>query len=585
MTGMGGSLSSQNTVVTQHFERLLFEQLLIALILVAAAGAIGALWFRRAQQDNLTEVAEPSGRRLLRIGFGIIWIIDGLLQLQVQMPIGMPTQVVAPTAASAPGWLASLVTSGVDAWLRHPITAAVATVWIQVGIGCWLLIARRGRWSQAAGVAAAAWGLGVWIFGNSLGGLFMAPISWMTGAPGAVAFYVVAGVLIALPDRVVASKSTMTWVTRAMGALILYFGILQAWPGRGFWSGGTASSPGAIPAMAQNMGSVSQPGFAASIQHWFASTTLSYSWLYNAVVVVVLLGVGAAYLSRRPQFLRPASWVYLAACVINWVLVQDFGVFGGMGTDLNSMIPWGLCALGIAKLSIAADEAVEVPEVTLDMAASERARLRQVGSLAALFVFAFGAIPMLLLPILPGATADAAVASGAQVTPLAGPAPSFTLMNQNNQTVSLASLKGRAVVLGFLDPVCTNDCPVEAHEFEAAAAALPASTIFIAVDVNPLYLSTASLRTFIANEGLSSFKNFDYVTGTIPELNKVWSKYGVDVQIAANGSMVAHTEPVYVIGPNGNLAATWAVQTGANASNPVGQSSTSILISQVKAAS
>ena len=219
------------------------------------------------------------------------------------------------------------------------------------------------------------------------------------------------------------------------------------------------------------------------------------------------------------------------------------------------------------------------------MAASERARLRQVGSLAALFVFAFGAIPMLLLPILPGATADAAVASGAQVTPLAGPAPSFTLMNQNNQAVSLASLKGRAVVLGFLDPVCTNDCPVEAHEFEAAAAALPASTTFVAVDVNPLYLSTASLRTFISNEGLSSFKNFDYLTGTIPELNKVWSKYGVDVQIAANGSMVSHTEPVYVISPNGNLAATWAVQTGANASNPIGQSSTSILIAQVKAAS
>jgi hypothetical protein len=175
MTGMGGSLSSQNTAVTQHFERLLFEELLIALILVAVAGAIGALWFRRAGRPMLEERPEPQARRLLRIGFGLIWIIDGLLQLQVQMPIGMPTQVVAPTAASAPAWLASLVTGGVDAWLRHPVTGAAATVWIQLGLGCWLLVARRGRWSQGAGIASTAWAGAVWIFGNSLGGLFKMP--------------------------------------------------------------------------------------------------------------------------------------------------------------------------------------------------------------------------------------------------------------------------------------------------------------------------------------------------------------------------------------------------------------------------
>ena len=585
MTGMGDSLNSQNTAVTQHFERLLLEEFMIALILVALAGAISALWFQRAGRGAIEEVAEPTARRILRIGFALTWIIDGLLQLQVQMPIGMPTQVVAPTAASAPAWLASLVNSGVNAWLRHPVTAAAATVWIQVGLGCWLLVARRGRWSQAAGIASAAWALGIWIFGNSLGTLFVSPISWMTGAPGAVAFYVVAGGLIALPDRLLLDKRTASWASRAMGVLLLYFAALQAWPGRGFWSGGRPSSPGEIPGMAQAMASVSQPGPTASLQHWFANFTLSYSWLYNLAVVLVLLGVGAALLSTKPRLVMPAAWVYLGACLVNWVLVQDFGVFGGMGTDLNSMVPWALCTMGIAYL-VKASATQEIPvTVTLERSASERARLRQVGSLSAFLVFAFGAVPMLLLPILPGASADAAVASGAQVAPLQAMAPNFTLVNQNNQRVSLSSLQGHRVVLGFLDPVCTNDCPVEAHEFEAAAQRVAPDTVFVAVNTNPLYLEPASLKAFITNEGLSGFRNFEFLTGTKAQLHSVWQNYGVDVQIGPNGSMIIHNEPIYVIASNGQMTATWASQAGASASNPIGQSNTGIIVTKVNAAS
>lgn len=580
MTGMGVSLSSQNTVVNQHFERLLLEQFMIALLLVALAGVLGALWFRRAGHDPVIEHSEPRGRRLLRIGFGLIWIVDGLLQLQVQMPVGMPTQVVAPTAASAPSWLASLVNSGIDTWLRHPVTAAVATVWIQIGLGCWLLIARRGRWSQAAGIASAAWGAGVWVFGNSFGGLFMAPISWMTGAPGAVAFYVIAGVLIALPDDVLQKEQLIALLSRGMGLLIFYFGIVQAWPGRGFWSGGTALSPGAIPAMAQSMGSVSQPGITASIQHWFASFSLSYSWVYNGIIVVVLLGTGLAFLSRNRRLITPASWVYLGTCGLNWVLVQDFGVFGGMGTDVNSMLPWGLCAFALATLVAESARHETGSAVTLTKRQAERARLRQVGSLAALFVFAFGALPMLALPLLPGATADAAAASGAQVATLSGKAPLFSLVNQNNQTVSLSSLTGHVVVLGFLDPVCTNDCPVEAHEFAAAAKQLGPSVRFVAVDSNPLYLSPSSLHTFITNEGLSEFKNFEFLTGAKAQLAAVWRNYGVTVEIGPNGSMVIHNEPIYVIGPRGNLTATWASQAGATATTPIGQSNTGIIVEQ-----
>jgi protein SCO1 len=44
------------------------------------------------------------------------------------------------------------------------------------------------------------------------------------------------------------------------------------------------------------------------------------------------------------------------------------------------------------------------------------------------------------------------------------PAPGFTLTDQDGRTLSLASLRGKAVVLEFMDPHCTDICPIVSHE-------------------------------------------------------------------------------------------------------------------------
>ena len=118
------------------------------------------------------------------------------------MPLSMPSQVLRPAASSSPTWVQHLVNFGGTLWIEHPVTAAAAAVWIQVGIGLLLVVAPFGRWSRFAGASSAAWGLVVWGFGEAFGGIFAPGATWLFGAPGAVLFYVVAGVLIALPSRV-----------------------------------------------------------------------------------------------------------------------------------------------------------------------------------------------------------------------------------------------------------------------------------------------------------------------------------------------------------------------------------------------
>ena len=588
MTGMGGSVNTNSSYVTAQFNTALLQELIVIAVAMLAIAILSTLVLRRqaskALESGFDLPQEPAVRRLLRLGFGVIWVIDGLLQLQPQMPIGLPDNVVTPTAASAPAWVSSLVTFGTDAWLRHPVLAASATVWLQLGLGLWLLVANRGWASRAAGWASAVWALNVWIFGNALGTLFMAPISWTTGAPGAVFFYVLAGVAIGLPPMMLKRQSFSLWVSRVLGLGLAYFAILQAWPGRGFWGGG---KDGAYPSMASEMGSVSQPGFSASIQHWFQTFTTNSSWIYNTLVVVVLALAAFGFLSGKVSWMRLGTIVYVAMALVDWVLVQDFAVFGGMGTDLNSMIPSALIVGGAYLLARDAKEVVDLEEIPVVRESRDTRTLRFVGAIAATVVFLVGAVPMLLVGVLPGTSADVAAATGAGVQELNSPAPDFTLIDQQGKRFTLSDYRGKTVVLSFLDPVCTSECPIEAQEMKAASQQLgnnPAVE-FVAINSNPLYRSPATLRAFDTAEGLTGWNQWQFLTGTKAQLQTVWDAYGVGVQVLSGGGMVAHAEPIYVINSSGVLTATWTAVAEGSVNSLNSQSAVSLIVSEVQKAS
>ncbi len=205
MPGMGHGLQTDNPTIAAAFRSALDHQLLILVVLgvILALGwnVARTVHYRRSVAAGTLDATvpspwaypEPAARRLLRIAFGLLWLFDGLLQIQGAMPLGLPGSVITPAAASSPGWVQHLVDVGTTIWSDHPVTAAAATVWIQVGIGIFLLVAPRGYWSRSAGAVSAGWGLVVWVFGEAFGGLLGHGSSWLFGSPGAAVFYVVAG--------------------------------------------------------------------------------------------------------------------------------------------------------------------------------------------------------------------------------------------------------------------------------------------------------------------------------------------------------------------------------------------------------
>jgi hypothetical protein len=251
---------------------------------------------------------------------------------------GLAAQVIEPTAASSPAWVQHLVNWGGTAWSYHPVQAGAASVWIQVGIGTWLIVAVRGPWSRLAGAASVTWGLIVWVFGESFGGIFAPGLSWLTGAPGAALIYVVAGALIALPEGAWRMPRPGRLLLAGLGVFFVAMAVLQAWPGRGFWEGSAGGKPGTLSGMVSEMAGTPQPHFLSSLLSGFASFATRYGVAVNLVVVIALAAMGAAFLTGRPRLVRYAMWSGIVFCLADWVLVQDLGFLGGLGTISGPII-------------------------------------------------------------------------------------------------------------------------------------------------------------------------------------------------------------------------------------------------------
>lgn len=574
MGGMGSSLQTTNATIVSAFESALLHQALVVLVILAllatAWNVLRSVQLRRATTGGGQLALEPAGsepaaRHLLRIAFGCIWLFDGILQAQVSMPLGLPSGVLQPAAAGSPAWVRSLVGVGVTIWNNHPVPAAASAVWIQAGIGVWLLVAPRGNWSRLAGLASAGWGLIVWVFGEAFGSILAPGLTWLFGAPGAAVFYVVAGVLIACPERVWASRRLGRGILAASGVFFVGMAVLQAWPGRGFWQGQSNphATAGSLTSMVQGMAQTPQPGLFSSMVSDFASFDAAHGWAVNLFVVIALALLGAAFLTGRRQIVLVAVVVATLLCLADWILIEDLGFLGGVGTDPNSMVPMALIFISgyvaMTRLPVLAEAkstialAGPTPSWRERLVARPAYLFRSLAAAGAIGVVLLGAVPMAFAATNP--VADPILNEAIDGTPNATnvPAPPFDLIDQYGHSVSLRSLRGDALAITFLDPVCTTDCPLIAQEFHEADQMLGAESrraVFIAIVANPIYRSVAATRAFDDNEGLAQVKNWLYLTGSLKQLEQVWNDYGVQAEVEPAGSMVAHTEVAYVIDPS-----------------------------------
>jgi hypothetical protein len=241
-------------------------------------------------------------------------------------------------APGNPSGIAHTITWNGSNVYHQPILTDTVFAGVQFLIAFGLIYKRT---LKPALVLSIAWSLGVWWFGEGLGGIFSGGATPFGGGPGGVLFYAVAAVLLwpseGSDSPFVAARTVGVTAARTIWAVMWLLLALLCLVGSG-------RSPQALHDLVAGLNS-GQPGWLAHIDRATESLFLHHGTtmavLLSLVCVVVAAGV---FLPLQVQ-----KWSVVLAVVVFaliWVAVQNFGgILAGGATDPNSGLPVILIAL------------------------------------------------------------------------------------------------------------------------------------------------------------------------------------------------------------------------------------------------
>lgn len=157
----------------------------------------------------------------------------------------------------------------------------------------------------------------------------------------------------------------------------------------------------------------------------------------------------------------------------------------------------------------------------------------------------------------PAAPTQAPASTSAAVTWAAGkqPAPEFNLRDEHGRPISLGALRGRMVLVTFIDPLCRDFCPTEAQHLSEAVRGARVKPTILAVSVNTAGNAPHNLGLDRRKWGV--VPQWTWGVGTGAQLARVWKRYGIDVIVARKKiagvevQQVTHTEAAYLIDAHG----------------------------------
>jgi protein SCO1 len=129
-------------------------------------------------------------------------------------------------------------------------------------------------------------------------------------------------------------------------------------------------------------------------------------------------------------------------------------------------------------------------------------------------------------------------------------APGFTLTDQDGRVLPLSAFRGKVVVLEFMDPHCTDICPIVSAEFNDAyrdLGRLAGQVVFAAVNVNQYHHAVADVAAYSRAHQLTSIPSWHFLTGPVPRLRAVWTAYNIAVQAPGPDADIVHSSVVYFI--------------------------------------
>ena len=135
-------------------------------------------------------------------------------------------------------------------------------------------------------------------------------------------------------------------------------------------------------------------------------------------------------------------------------------------------------------------------------------------------------------------------------------APDFALVDQDAKPVSLAALRGKAVLLDFIFTQCPGPCPIltgiHAQVREGLSESESARVHFVSITLDPARDNPPTLRAYAAARKIDT-AGWTFATGPVADVDAVVRAYGVGAVRTPSGE-IEHTVATFLIDADGRIA-------------------------------
>ena len=142
----------------------------------------------------------------------------------------------------------------------------------------------------------------------------------------------------------------------------------------------------------------------------------------------------------------------------------------------------------------------------------------------------------------------------AEPLPEIGPAPQFSLINQNGRGFGLAQLRGQVAVVTFIFTSCSESCPLLTAKLVAINSMLGADASnvkFVAISVDPMNDTPEVLKRY-AQLYSAPEDRFTFLTGDFNSIQTIVNSYGAYFHVQ-DGPDVSHTFLTSIVDQSGML--------------------------------
>lgn len=125
--------------------------------------------------------------------------------------------------------------------------------------------------------------------------------------------------------------------------------------------------------------------------------------------------------------------------------------------------------------------------------------------------------------------------------------PEFTLRNYDGRRVDSEELRGKVVLITFLDSQCDETCPILASQIADGVDQLRAEerrkVVAVAISTDPDEDTPASVRAFLSKQ--DALGKLLYLTGPRTEMSALWKRFQI-LSSHESGEDTLHSAPLRV---------------------------------------